>query len=69
MYKFELNEDEIKRYAAWVEIHDKTCRFFHNQGAIGGRTTFCFTITGIGVIVTVRCACDAECDLTDYGCW
>jgi hypothetical protein len=35
-------------------------------GAIGGHLSYSFTPTSIGEIVTVKCACGAELDVTDY---
>lgn len=38
-------------------------------GAIGGRWTWSFTPTSIGLIVKIKCACGAEEDLTDCSDW
>lgn len=38
-------------------------------GAIGGETSYSFTPTSLGVIVTVLCACGKEKNVTDYDSW
>lgn len=60
-----------EKFITWLNEHDKTCRYAHAraQGAIGGRLTFSVTPTNIGWVVKVRCACEAEVDLTDYDSW
>jgi hypothetical protein len=40
-----------------------------NQGAIGGRLTYCFTPTNLGTIIKIKCACGEELDLTNYESW
>ncbi len=62
MIAFEItqhNEVEIK---SWLERHDKTCMFKarSGQGAVGGRLTYSFSPTDVGVMKKVSCACGAE---------
>ena len=38
-------------------------------GAIGGAYSFCFTPTGLGNMVVVKCADGTELDLTEYEYW
>jgi hypothetical protein len=68
---FQLDKDEQKLFNEWLEEHDKTCPFKRpeNQGAIGGRLTYCFTPTSLGVATSVKCACGEEVNVTDYGSW
>lgn len=65
---FEVHKKETEKLADWIAEHDEICRFAdgRNQGAIGGRLTYCFTPTSIGTILNVSCACEASIDVTDY---
>lgn len=72
MSNFQLTKQEVQRLKEWDELHIIT----HHGGKdpdntpIGGRLTFEFTPTSLGVIVQVRCACKQDtCDLTDYDAW
>lgn len=68
--KFEISKQEKKNYKKWLEDHNKTCKFFGEGGTTaGGRITFKFTPTGIGMGFAVECACGAEQDLTDFSDW
>ncbi len=65
--KFELNEEEVKRYSEWKKEHDKNCRYLYT-GAAGGRMSFCFAPNALGMTEkTVRCACGAIKHLSDPG--
>ena len=71
-----MDEVELERYAEWGEEHDKTCVYYDDgtqaespQGAIGGRLSFCFTPTGVGTAIVIKCACDEEVNVTNYGEW
>lgn len=70
-WTFTVDEDEIKSIEKWQKKHDKTCRYANpaNCGTIGGRLTYSFTGTSLGVIVKVECACGEEHDATDYLSW
>lgn len=57
--KFELTDEELKKYQDWLKEHNKTCPI-HYEGAIGGKITFSFTQTGIGCFAKVNCACGEE---------
>lgn len=63
---FGMTESESKKLHEWSVEHDKTCPLKYNQGAIGGRTTYCFTPTSLGTVVKVKCACGEEIDISDY---
>lgn len=62
---------ESDKFQKWIAEHDKTCKFADPAkcGASGGRLTYSFTPTSLGLIQKVRCACEAEVDLTDYESW
>ncbi len=68
---YQLGKEELAKLEVWLEDHNKTCSLakVENQGAIGGRLTYYFTETGLGVVVKVLCACGASCDLSDYDSW
>ena len=68
---FELDDKQINELQEWREEHDRKCKFSKPDscGAIGGRFTYCFTPTGLGVLTSVRCACGAEVNLTDTNDW
>lgn len=65
--KFEIEKEE--EVLKWLSNHE--CQFCHaeNVGAIGGRLTYCFTPTGLGVICKIKCECGEEFDATDYESW
>lgn len=69
--EFKLFEEEERTYREWKSKHDKMCPLadVDNQGAIGGRLTFSFTPTSLGVIYKVKCACGKEKDITSYDQW
>lgn len=70
---FGLGEKQFKVYQEWRERHDKECPLTNGKdAAIGGRTTFSFSPTGLGDIVTVKCSCeigDLLVDLTFSEDW
>lgn len=68
---FEITEEQQKIFENWKTIHNKKCVFSDpmKQGAIGGRFTYIFTPTGLGVITKVKCACGDEIDLTNSENW
>ena len=73
---FSITQHELKSLHEWRDEHNKVCPFYDDgttavspMGAIGGRTTYSFTPTGLGVAVSVSCACGAEKNLTDYESW
>jgi len=71
--RFDLDDKQMEKYYSWREKHDTYCPLTNGRsGAIGGRTTFSFTPTGLGTAVTVECGCgQGECkmDLTDVDDW
>lgn len=68
MYRgFPISEEEEKRIKEWQDKHDaevhglKTLKErVHAGGCIGGRYTYCFIPTSIGVVGSVKCNCGAE---------
>lgn len=68
IYRFVLSEEESKRADDWITAHECPRRG-KNSGAIGGRTTFQFTSTTLGVIGVVACACGASEAFTDMSDW
>lgn len=76
LMQFNLTDDESIKMADWLIAHNSKCKYYDDGtkpynpvGAIGGRLTYSFTPTGLGVITIIKCACGAEIDLTDYESW
>lgn len=69
--KFEFNKKESKRIKKWSMNHDCSKLDENNlhKSAIGGRLTYIFIPTGIGIIKKVKCSCGKELDLTEYEKW
>jgi len=62
---FSLTEEQEKELLSWMENHEVVY-----EGAIGGRYTYKFTPTSLGVIAKVKdCITKTEIDLTDYDAW
>lgn len=64
---FTLTEEELKKVSEWRN-KGHNCKLT-NVGAIGGKLTYCFTPTGLGVIFEVKCACGEKLNLTNYDEW
>ena len=64
---FNFNEDDNIKFEEWNKSHD--CSLKRDSGAIGGRLTYSFTPTGLGVVKKVKCGCGAWIDLTEYEEW
>lgn len=69
---FPISEKEDKRIKEWQDKHDaevhglKTLKErVHAGGCCGGRYTYCFVPTSIGVIGTVECNCGAKFTFQD----
>ena len=68
MYRgFPISEEEEKRIKEWQDKHDaevhglKTLKErVHAGGCIGGRYTYYFVPTSIGVVGSIKCNCGAE---------
>ena len=61
--KFELTEEQFKKYAEWYHHCDAYA------GAIGGRVSITFTPTGLGTCVTANCICGEKLELTEVDDW
>lgn len=68
---FGLSKEEQIKFNKWIQKHNKKCKYSDSMktGAIGGRLTYMFTPTSLGVITKVKCACGEEIDLTDTDLW
>ncbi len=68
---FKLDDGERERLNTWLTKHNKKCKFNKPEfcGAIGGRLTYMFTPTSLGILVKVKCACEETIDLTDVSDW
>lgn len=64
---YRLSETELKTLKEWDERHlDERHGKEPYAGAIGGRLSYIFTPTGLGVISKVKCMCGEEFNLTDW---
>ena len=73
---FVLEGTELAKFRAWEAEHNKTCRYYDDgtspecpSGAIGGQFTFKFTPTGLGYIITIKCLCGKDVNVTDFDNW
>lgn len=60
--KFELNGRELTQFMKWSRDHK--CSKERSQ-----QYTYCFSPTGIGTVVVVKCYCGQEINLTDSSTW
>lgn len=63
---FTISLEDCLRLIEWDKDHECTLT---TQGAIGGRITYEFTPTGLGLITVVRCACGDKINLTNFENW
>lgn len=64
--KFEPSEKELKLIDEFIRQHKK-CNF---TSTTGGKITYSFTPTGLGVVTTIKCnACGKQEDVTDIDFW
>lgn len=61
--KFGLTTDQQKQLKDW----HNDCEA--DAGAIGGRVSYTFTPTGLGMCIKAQCMCGEEIDLTDVADW
>ena len=65
MKKFELSDLELKRASEFINNLPKA-----ETGAIGGRISYIFTVTSIGVVIVVRdSVTNTEVNVTDFDSW
>jgi len=65
MDSFTITPEQLLRIEEWLKQFEG-----RYTGAIGGAFTYCFTPTGLGVIVKVRDSVSGqELDVTDYDSW
>jgi hypothetical protein len=64
---FELTDEEEELIDEWRREHE--CPYKYHDGAIGGRISYVFTPTGIGVVMGAECACGSKIDVTNYEDW
>lgn len=70
MRTFDLNETENKHALDWMEAHKNGSCCPKQESATGGRYSFIFTPTGLGIIAEVRCNVCGECKaLNDSSQW
>ena len=62
---FSLSESESRKAAEFMRTHRERHRG-ESEGAIGGRFTYSFTPTGIGVLASIACACGEHENLTGW---
>lgn len=64
--KFELDDKQTEKLNKWIKRHNSVCIYKKSgkEPAIGGRLTYRFTPTGVGVISQVFCLCGKKVDLT-----
>ena len=62
-----LDETQTKMLNEWNEKH--FCEFKDYSSAIGGRLTYCYTPTSLGMIIVIRCECGDKIDVTNYENW
>ena len=67
MKSFGFTERQYIKFKEWNNIHK--CELKNYSGAIGGRLTYSFTPTGLGLVTKVKCACGEFIDLTGYESW
>jgi hypothetical protein len=64
---FEVPDKE--KATKWLQEHN--CKFKHPNkvGAIGGRISYQFTPTSLGLIAVIKCTCGEKCDVSNYDEW
>ena len=65
---FILTQKQKYMANVWMEKHNQKC-IIENVGAIGGKYSYEFTPTSLGVCQTIKCACGDKKELTDFDNW
>lgn len=68
MIQFKLDDKEEALAKEWLTCHKDKCPIKY-AGAIGGKYTWCFTDTSLGVISSLKCHCGERIVLTDFEDW
>lgn len=63
---FVVSKEEQRAIALWAREHDCDAR---GIGAAGGRITYCFTPTGLGICTAAKCVCGDSIDVTACEGW
>jgi hypothetical protein len=50
MYKFELDKAQMQKFEKWKNTQENA---YQSRTTLGERWTFCFTPTGLGIVVSV----------------
>lgn len=66
MALFAVNDKQGRKLQKF-SVHK--CKYWYNPGTIGGRITYSFTPTSLGVVVTASCLCGKKLNVTDYESW
>ena len=66
--QFEPTEEQYLQFVAWNEKHVPECPMY-GRATLGGRLTWCFTPTGLGTLIEVKCKCGSGIDLSDTENW
>lgn len=74
--KFEASETETALANEWIKKHKKKCKILRARRRAGRVPAmgdcvlqYCFTPTGVGTALVVRCDCGESENVTDYGSW
>lgn len=68
---FKFDNDEAFKMQVWLTEHNEKCKLREgkNTGAIGGRISYTFTPTSLGIIKKVSCACGESICVNDFENW
>lgn len=61
--KFEIQQEKEASINNWIKTH--RCKYKNKPTAIGGRISYIFTPTGIGVFAIAKCICGKEFTIED----
>ena len=64
---FTLGPDEIEKFNKWRE--KKNTKIRKKGETPNNMYTYCFTPTGVGMAVVIKCSDGTKLDVTDYGKW
>ena len=67
--KFEMSHKEKIEAKKCISEHNKECELNNITTTIGGKISYIFTLTGLGVACGVRCACGWHKECTDVSKW